>query len=159
MSSEIKIDPIGTVENKDHNTFISIREKYRKALKELEGFSHIHIIWWGDRLDSTENRNTLLVKSPYKDGPDQIGIFATRSETRPNPVLISVVSLINVDQNRGLIHIPWIDAEEGSPVIDIKPYHPSSDRIKQVNGPHWCSEWPQWYEESGDFDWSTVFNF
>jgi len=44
-------------------------------------------------------------------------------------------------------------------VIDIKPYHPAVDRVKNVSTPSWCSHWPQWYEESGDFNWTDEFNF
>ena len=159
MSGEIKINPIGSVEIKEDGYFVSIQPKYKKALRELEGFSNIHVIWWGNQADTLENREVLLIDKPYKNCPDKIGIFATRSEIRPNPVLISTVSIINIDLDNGMVQIPWIDAENGSPVIDIKPYHPSSDRIKNVCVPDWCSQWPQWYEDSGAFDWSSVFNF
>jgi hypothetical protein len=44
-------------------------------------------------------------------------------------------------------------------IIDIKPYQPCSDRVKNVLLPVWCSEWPKWYEDSATFDWNSVFNF
>lgn len=55
-----------------------------------------------------------------KSGED--GTFATRSPLRPNPVAISVVHAIHIDEEQGVIRIPYIDANEGSPVIDLKPY-------------------------------------
>ena len=159
MSSEIKLNPIGSIEVEEGRFYLSIKENYRKALKEIEGFSHINIIWWGNQSDSPEHRDTLLVKKPYKKSPDTVGIFATRSEIRPNPVLITTAAVISVDLEKGIIELPWIDAEKDSPVIDIKPYQPCSDRVKDVELPGWCSEWPQWYEDSAAFDWDSVFNF
>lgn len=159
MSSEIKLNPVGRIEIEGSHQYVSIKSKYRKALKELEGFSHINIIWWGNQSDSPDHRNTLIVKKPYKKSPDSVGIFATRSEIRPNPVLITTAVVISVDLEEGIIVLPWIDAEKGSPVIDIKPYQPCSDRVKDVRLPVWCSEWPQWYEDSATFDWASVFNF
>lgn len=159
MSSEIRLNPIGSIEIEGTRHYVLIKNKYRKALKELVGFSHINIIWWGNQSDSPEHRNTLIVKKPYKKSPDIVGIFATRSEIRPNPILITTAAVISIDLKKGIIEIPWIDAEKGSPVIDIKPYLPCSDRVKDVYLPVWCSQWPQWYEDSATFDWASVFNF
>ena len=76
---------------------------------------------------------------------------------RPNPICISTVSVLGVDIDKGLIVIPWMDAEDDTPILDIKPYHPSMDRIRDVLMPGWCSHWPQWYEDSAEFDWSAEF--
>jgi tRNA (Thr-GGU) A37 N-methylase len=159
MSSEIKLNPVGSIEVKEGCFYLSIKKKYRKALKELEGFSHINIIWWGNRSDSPEQREILVTKKPYRNSPDTVGIFATRSETRPNPVLITTAAVISIDQDKGIVELPWIEAETGTPIIDIKPYQPSSDRVKNVQLPDWCSEWPQWYEDSATFDWTAIFHF
>ncbi|MDY0362243.1 MAG: TrmO family methyltransferase [Desulforegulaceae bacterium] len=159
MSSEIKLNPIGNIEIKEGRFYLSVKEKYKKALKAIEGFSHINIVWWANRSDTLEKRDRLIVEKPYKKSPDTLGIFATRSEIRPNPVLITTAAVISVDQDKGIIELPWIDAENGSPVIDIKPYQPCLDRVKNVMQPGWCSEWPQWYEDSCGFDWESVFSF
>lgn len=159
MSSEIKINSIGDIKVGKGRFYLSIKKKYREALKELEGFSHINVIWWGNQSDSFENRDILVVNKPYKKGPDTVGIFATRSQLRTNPVLITIVPLISVDLNKGIVELPWIDAESETPIIDIKPYHPCSDRVENSKLPDWCSEWPQCYEDSVTFDWSSVFNF
>jgi len=73
--------------------------------------------------------------------------------------LLTTAEIIRIDVPKGIIELPWIDAEKDSPVIDIKPYQPYSDRIKNIKSPHWCTEWPEWYEDSAVFDWSSVFNF
>lgn len=55
------------------------------------------------------------------------------------------------------IHIAFIDAEAGTPILDIKPYHPSVDRIRDVAVPAWCAYWPHWCGESATFDWEAEF--
>ncbi len=159
MSSEITLNPVGSVEVENGRFSIVLKQRYRKALNELEGFSHITILWWGNQTASPENRDVLVAKKPYRNGPNIVGIFATRSEARPNPVLITTAAVIHIERDEGVIELSWIDAENGSPVLDIKPYQPCSDRVKHVQSPDWCAEWPQWYEDSASFDWNSVFNF
>lgn len=158
MPSPIRLNPVGSIQIKGSHHYVTIKQKYRKALKELEGFSHIHIIWWANHSDAPGLRDNLMVTHPYQKGPDSVGSFATRSEIRPNPILITTAVATRIDLGKGIIEVPWIDAENGSPVIDIKPYHPCLDRVKDVRLPIWCSEWPQWYEDSTTFDWNAVFN-
>ena len=52
-----------------------------------------------------------------------------------------------------------MDAFNGTPILDIKPYIPSVDKVNKVKTPTWSKHWPQSYEESGDFDWEKEFNF
>ncbi len=59
--------------------------------------------------------------------------------------------------DKGHIHIPFIDAEADTLIIDIKPYHPAIDRVRDLVLPDWCSHWPQWHEDSADFDWASEF--
>jgi hypothetical protein len=87
----------------------------------------------------------------------QLGVFATRSPVRPNGIGLSVAGITNVDVERGEVRLAWIDAEDGSPILDIKPYHPSSDRIESPHMPSWCAHWPRSLEQSASFDWSTLF--
>ncbi len=115
------------------------------------------MLWCSHYLDSAEHRNILVAEKLYKNAPDTLGIFATRSPLRPNPICVSVTQVIRVDQENGEIVIPWIDAEDSTPILDIKPYHPSSDRIRDISVPAWCSHWPKYYEESGEFDWAAEF--
>jgi tRNA (Thr-GGU) A37 N-methylase len=64
-----------------------------------------------------------------------------------------------MDHEKGIIYIPYIDAVDGTPIIDLKPYHPSIDRVRDVSVAKWCDHWPKWYEDSADFDWESEFNF
>lgn len=88
-----------------------------------------------------------------------MGIFATRSPIRPNPIALTAVEIIHVDYQSGIIQIAYIDANDGTPVLDIKPYTPNLDRVETPVVPEWCSHWPKSLEESGTFAWEQEFNF
>jgi len=61
--------------------------------------------------------------------------------------------------DNGIVGLYYVDAFDGTQVIDLKPYTPSIDRIENPGTPKWCSHWPKSYDESGDFDWDAEFNF
>lgn len=151
--------PIGEFEALDGATLIRIRPPYREAMRGLEEFSHLLVLWWFDECDDEKSRANLVETKPYKKGPDALGVFATRSPERPNPIAVSVVDVLSVDAEQGIIWIPYADAFPGTPVLDIKPYMPSLDRIEHVEMPAWCAHWPSCVETSGDFDWEAEFNF
>ncbi len=150
---------IGRALVKDGCYFVEIDEEYRPALKDLDDFGHIDVVWWADKLDKEEYRNVLTAGKTYVKAPENLGIFATRSPLRPNPVAITVCSLIGIDHEKGLVQLNYLDADDGTPVIDIKPYHPCTDRVRDIKLPEWCEHWPKYYEESGEFDWESEFLF
>jgi tRNA-Thr(GGU) m(6)t(6)A37 methyltransferase TsaA len=154
---EYKLLPVGQVQAGPDGFVLKIDSKYRDALQGLDGFGHITVLWWSHYLDSPQYRSVTVSEQPYKNAPDELGIFATRSPLRPNPICISTVAVLSVDVANGLVVVPWIDAEDGTPILDIKPYHPSGDRIREVRMPEWCRHWPQWLEDSAEFDWSAEF--
>jgi tRNA-Thr(GGU) m(6)t(6)A37 methyltransferase TsaA len=151
------LNPVGRVLSDGMAFTLQIDEPYRAALVELDGFSHINVLWWCHYLDAPEYREMGVADKPYRDGPDQVGIFATRSPARPNPIAVTATSLIGIDHAAGVVGVGYIDAEDGTPVLDIKPYLPATDRIREVSTPPWCADWPQWLEESATFDWAAVF--
>lgn len=150
---------LGTVHATSSSWVIEINPEYRDALIGLEGFSHIQVLFWLHMHDTDELRKTVTCDQPYKKAPDVLGIFATRSDYRPNPIGLSVCCVKSIDVRKGMIELYYVDAEDGSPIIDIKPYHPGVDRVKNLTTPAWCAHWPQWYEEMGDFNWADEFNF
>ena len=154
-----QITPVGKVCIKGREIFIELESRFIPSLQELDGFSHVNVIWWFSDFDNDKFRDTLEVKKPYKNAPDIMGIFATRSPIRPNPIALSTVKIINIDHDKGIIKIPYIDAKNGSPVIDIKPYTPSLDRVEVFRVPEWCKHWPVSLEQSANFDWENEFNF
>ncbi len=155
--NEFRVHPIGYIRAKEGSFYIETDKKYIKALNGLNGYSHLNVLCWFHHVDNTEYRKIVEADKPYKNAPDKIGIFATRSPVRPNPIALTAVAALKIDEETGIIHIPYIDAEDGTPVLDIKPYHPSVDRIKEVSVPEWCSHWPKWYEDSATFDWEAEF--
>jgi tRNA-Thr(GGU) m(6)t(6)A37 methyltransferase TsaA len=156
---QITVISLGEVKASATSWEIEIKPEYRDALTGLEGFSHIQVLFWLHLHDTAEMRKTIVCSKPYKKAPDVLGIFATRSDYRPNPIGLTVCPVKNIDGKNGRIGLYYIDAENASPVIDIKPYHPGVDRVKNVSTPGWCSHWPQWYEDLGDFNWAGEFNF
>ena len=154
-----QVKPIGRINAAGEGMFIELEPEYIPALLALEGFSHLSVIWWFSDFDNEEMRGILETPRPYKNAPAVMGIFATRSPVRPNPIALTAVQAIGIDYEKGIIHIAWIDANDGSPVLDIKPYTPSLDRIETPGVPEWCSHWPKSVEESGHFDWENEFIF
>jgi tRNA-Thr(GGU) m(6)t(6)A37 methyltransferase TsaA len=138
---------VGSIRRCANATFIVIESRYREALAGLEGFSHADILWWFDHLDSPESRATLQVDPPF-DAP-RLGVFATRSPSRPNPIAISTVRMLRVDLETGTIETSNIDAYDGTPVLDVKPYMPMYSRVHAPRVPEWASGWPTWVPDGG----------
>ncbi len=156
---EYKINDIGTIHSGNDGYFIQIHPEYRNALEGLEGFTYIQILYWFDILDKPNLRSKLTLDKPYKKGPDTLGIFATRSPMRPNPIGITPCYVTYIDKDNGIIGLGWCDAFDKTPVLDIKPYTPSVDRVENPEVPNWCNHWPKSVETSGDFNWESEFNF
>lgn len=154
-----EVNPIGTISNSEKGTFIKLDSKFIQALQALDGFSHINVLWWFSKFDSQQFRSVLNTPQPYKKAPESMGIFATRSPVRPNPIALTAVEIIDIDYSKGIIQIVYIDADDNTPVLDIKPYTPSLDRVENPAVPEWCSHWPKSVEASGDFPWNDEFNF
>lgn len=138
---------------------IMIEKAYKEALTALDGFGHLVVLWWANQVDSPDLREITITEKPYKKGPDVVGIFATRSPLRPNPICISVIDVKGIDYDKGIIYTSYIDAEEETPILDIKPYYPCSDVVKEIRMPDWCENLPKCIEDSADYDWSQFFNF
>lgn len=153
----VTLNPIGTVSGRDDGTASVILERrFAPALAGLADFSHVVIVWWADRAAGPE-REELVQPAPYRGGPDRLGVFATRAPGRPNPLGLSVARLLAVDAEACTLQLDYLDAEPGTPVLDVKPYTPSLDRVQDPQVPAWSAGWPRCVEESGTFDWSKVF--
>jgi len=101
---------------------IEIYEPYRQGLADLEGFSHILLLYHLHEIKGCE----LLVK-PYL-GDSLHGIFATRSPKRPNPIGISVLRLAGCDREK--VFVENVDMLDNTPILDIKPYIPAFDALR-----------------------------
>jgi len=103
---------------------IEVSEQYAEGLKDIDGFSHLILFY---SLHCSRN-DSLLVKTPWDS--EAHGVFATRSPDRPNALGFSVVELIERDGNK--LKVKGLDALEGTPLIDIKPYLPEIDSKANV---------------------------
>ncbi len=130
-----KVKPIGFVKKlKDGRKCIEILEEYERALEKIEYFSHLIVLYWLNRVPD-KLRNTLRIKPKFEWTPE-LGIFATRFPARPNPIGITTVKLLS-RKGRTLL-IDNIDAEDKTPVLDLKPYIPLFDKPKgRVILPPW----------------------
>ncbi len=117
------MNPIGHVASKNGNTQIVIDAEYQDGLLRLDDFSHVWVIWWFDRHDNPVQRQILQVH-PRRDSRNPLsGVFATRAPVRPNLIGLTLCRIISVQGN--IVEIDGIDAYEGTPVLDLKPYIPS----------------------------------
>ena len=111
--------PIQSASAKDISGMIEIFPEYTEGLDDLDGFSHIILIYHFH----LSRKSSLKVK-PYMDDKTH-GVFATRSPSRPNPIGISIVRLTKIDGS--IIHIKDMDILDGTLLLDIKPYVPEFD--------------------------------
>jgi tRNA-Thr(GGU) m(6)t(6)A37 methyltransferase TsaA len=143
-----EIFPVGHIRRNDGRTTLEILELYVPALKELDKFSHVQVFWWFSEFDDEMYRGiTQSEHSPY-DAP-VLGMFACRSPVRPNPIALTTAEILSIDPEAGVIEIVNIDAFDGTPVIDLKPYIPVCDRVENARVGEWAADWPQWLPEEG----------
>jgi tRNA-Thr(GGU) m(6)t(6)A37 methyltransferase TsaA len=103
---------------------VEVFEKYAAGLKDILGFSHIILIYRFHK-----SRGYKLLVKPFLDDKKH-GLFATRAPLRPNQIGMSVVRLLG--QNKNILFVKGIDALDGTPLLDIKPYVPDFDSAKKV---------------------------
>ncbi len=140
MSSKGELKFIGVVESSGELSSVKIFPEFCVGLEGLNNFSHITVLYWFHLRNSEEERRTLRVVPRRHLGAPQVGVFASRSPSRPNPVGLCVVELVKI-QDCTLV-VRGLDALEGSPIIDIKPYIPRADSISDARVPEWTFHGP-----------------
>ncbi len=154
MRGGFVLRPIGIVRTEYSNSDVSesfdgvpgeivIFDEYSEGLEGIEGFSHIIVIAFLDRVKASE-RKVLKVRpkwlARYADDPSsvpEVGVFNTRSPHRPNPIALSVVRLLKRDRNA--LEVKGLDLYDRTPVLDIKPYVPQ-DQGSDIRFPPWFNE-------------------
>ncbi len=112
---------------------IEVRPELEPGLADLEGFSHLYVVWVFDRSEPF-TAAMLSGVPPTDDRPH--GVFATRSPRRPNPIGLSVVELLRREGR--ILHVRGLDMLDGTPVLDLKPYLSSVPEEKLRRG--WLAE-------------------
>jgi len=131
---------IGVVEKVDETSTILIHPDFCPGLLGVEGYSHVIVLYWMHLRDNERHRGTLQVRPPRHEEAPLTGVFACRSPSRPNPVGLSVVELKEIEGCR--LKVFGLDALEGSPIVDLKPYQPRADSIPDAKAPEWSRHGP-----------------
>ena len=144
QQESINLEPIGRVTNgieypsdvkwETITSKVVIAPQLVEALDGIDGFSHVLIIFYLHQVG--EDRHSLLKVHPEnKEKLPLVGVFATRSPVRPNPIGITVVKLLGREEN--VLKVLGLDAYDGTPVLDVKPYLRRGDRIEEATMPDW----------------------
>ena len=140
----IALKPVGFVkteavcdEVKDKNRIsqIIIHAEFAEALDGIEEFSHLFVLFWLNQV-SRENKRLKVHPRGRKDLP-LLGVFATRTMLRPNPIGLTLVELVKIEGN--VLTVRGLDALDGTPVLDIKPFDPW-DTAKDAKVPRWWTK-------------------
>jgi tRNA (adenine37-N6)-methyltransferase len=117
--------PKGLGAKHDAEGVLEFLPEFEAGLKDVEGFSHLFVLWVFDRSEGFD-----LVGAPPVDNQPH-GVFATRSPRRPNPIGLTVVELLR--RARGSLFVRGVDMLEGTPILDIKPYMSSvpAERLRR----------------------------
>jgi len=144
MSSELKIvlNPIGyvktdaigdEVKNKALISQIILRRELVDGLSGITGYSHLFVLFYLNQI-TDDQRRTLRVHPRGRVDTPLTGFFAVRTMLRPNPIGLTVVELVGVDGN--VLKVKGLDAFDGTPVLDVKPYD-QWDVIEDPKVPSW----------------------
>lgn len=135
---------IGVVRNRIHEprpdgwqgvrSDIIFREDLVETLDPIEGFSHVIVVFDFDRVPESVRR--LRIPVGNEDVPPERGVLATRSQLRPNSIGVSVVEVVH--RRKGVLRVRGLDALNGSPVLDVKPYLPEYDARPEAVLPGWA---------------------
>ncbi len=115
---------------------IHLDVQYQGGLQELSSYSHVIVVFFLDRAQGFDPAKQLLRKPRGMEDMHEVGVFAQRTKYRPNPIGVTAVKLLAVEGN--VVKVRGLDALDGTPVLDIKPYLPPFDRIDgEVKLPTW----------------------
>jgi tRNA-Thr(GGU) m(6)t(6)A37 methyltransferase TsaA len=128
---EISAIPKGLGARHDAEGAIELLREYEPGLADIEGFSHLFVLWEFNRADGFD-----LIAYPPSDEGRPHGVFATRSPRRPNPIGLTVVELLGREGSS--LRVRGVDMLDGTPVLDIKPYLSSVPAEKLLRG--WLAE-------------------
>jgi tRNA-Thr(GGU) m(6)t(6)A37 methyltransferase TsaA len=146
-SKRFFLRPIGQYRTEKGRFWLHIDKPYRPALKHLDAFGHVIVSWWAHEHDNPESRKRTVTEIPY-GGNLEAGVFACRSEYRPNPIALTVCQILSMDEKAGTVAVSYMDAFDGTPLLDLKGYFPVSDRVRDCTVPEWVKDWPEWFEDA-----------
>jgi tRNA-Thr(GGU) m(6)t(6)A37 methyltransferase TsaA len=113
---------------------IVLQPEYRAGLQGMEQSTHALIVTYLHQARFDPSQHLIRRPRGLADMPE-VGIFAQRAKDRPNPLGITAVSIVRVES--GVLVVRGLDAIDGTPVVDIKPYYPAYDRVQDAAVPEW----------------------
>jgi len=128
---------IGSVHKAKGSTTLVLNKDLQQALKGLDGFSHVWVLWWFDQSDTPMKRSLLQVHPRGNRNNPLTGVFACRSPVRPNLIGLTLCRIISVKNN--VVEIEKIDAFTDTPILDLKPYIPGTD-FAEGSVPNWLKD-------------------
>jgi tRNA-Thr(GGU) m(6)t(6)A37 methyltransferase TsaA len=131
---------IGLVEEADELAKVRIFPQFCEGIRGLNEYSHIIVLYWFHLRDSEGERQTLKVIPKRHPGAPEVGVFASRSPSRPNPIGLCVTILVKIENCT--LTLKGLDALKGSPIVDIKPYLPRADLVPNARVPEWTQQGP-----------------
>ncbi|MBA7558389.1 hypothetical protein ES705_51189 [subsurface metagenome] len=126
--------PIGSVHKEKRHTTLVLNKEFEPGLRGLDGFSHMWVLWWFDRNDTSKKRSVLQVHPRGNRKNPLTGVFACRSPVRLNLIALTLCRVLSVKDN--VVEIDKIDAFTDTPILDIKPYITDYDSAK-ASIPDW----------------------
>ncbi len=145
IEKQFLLNPIGTVHKENERTTLLLNKDVEPALRGLDGFSHVWVFWWMGRNDTEQKRSILQVHPRGNRENPLTGVFACRAPARPNLIALSLCQILSVKDN--VVEIDKIDAFADTPILDLKPYIPSSDSAKALI-PDWVENRKQAIDEN-----------
>jgi tRNA-Thr(GGU) m(6)t(6)A37 methyltransferase TsaA len=136
VKATLTIEPIGQVERRQGKVYIVVDPAWSDALDGIEAFSHLWVMYWFHGNDTPEKRRILKVHPRGNPANPLTGVFATRAPVRPNLVGLQACRLVGRQGNR--LEVTGLDAWDGSPVVDLKPYIPQIDAHQDALLPSWA---------------------
>jgi tRNA-Thr(GGU) m(6)t(6)A37 methyltransferase TsaA len=128
----------GPVDLEEGQAVLEIDPAWAAALDGLEAFSHLWIVWWLDQAPTGQDLDSLQVRPEGRQDMPLLGIFATRSPRRPNPIAFTAVRLL--ERQGANLRVEGLDAFEGTPILDLKPYLRRGDMIPEASTPAWLEQ-------------------
>lgn len=122
---------------------LRFRPEYVDGLQGLSAYSHVLVVFFLDRAQGFDPAKQLLRRPRGLESLDPVGVFAQRTKYRPNPLGITAAELLGVDGDA--VRVRGLDALDGTPVLDVKPYMPMFDRRDGVTLPPWADAFAEGY--------------
>lgn len=116
---------------------IHLEPEYQGGLEGLEGFSHVLVVFYLDQMKAFDPAKQLLRKPRGMEDMHELGVFAQRTKYRPNPIGVTAVALVGIAGS--VVRVRGLDALDGTPVLDLKPYIPEFDRVADASVPSWVA--------------------